>query len=129
MRGDVKKLIVLYLVMVLPVIGAASKVYAGFSPSEIPAVPGMHTASDFTSIQKVLEVKMVKERLEKLGFTQEEIQARINQLDPQEIHKLALNLDQLKVGGDGFEIVIALLVIAILVVVLIKVTSHQVIIK
>ena len=59
---------------------------------------------------------MVSERLRQLGFTQEEIQARLGQLSDQQIHQLALNLDEVKVGGDGLGVVIAVLVIAILVV-------------
>jgi len=62
---------------------------------------------------------MVNEKLKELGFTQEEIQGRLDQLSDQEIHQVALNLDELKVGGNGLGIVIGILVIAILVVLLI----------
>jgi hypothetical protein len=72
---------------------------------------------------------MVKERLENLGFTKDEIQKRLSQLNDEQIHNLALNLDQLKVGGDGLGVIVALLVIALLVVVLIYLTKHRVIIK
>jgi hypothetical protein len=41
---------------------------------------------------------MVSERLKQYGFTQEEIQARLDQLSDQEIHQVALNLDELKMA-------------------------------
>jgi hypothetical protein len=46
-----------------------------------------------------------------------------------QIHQLATNLDEVRVGGDGLGVVIALLVIAILVVVLLQLTGHKVIVK
>ena len=72
---------------------------------------------------------MVRERLENLGFTLEETQKRLTQLNDEQIHDLALNLDQLKVGGDGLGVVVALLVIALLVVAVIYLTKHRVIVQ
>ena len=40
-----------------------------------------------------------------------------------------MNLDEIKTGGDGLGVIIALLVIAILVVVLIQLSGHKVIVK
>ena len=85
--------------------------------------------SDIQKIQKVLEVKMVFERLKSFGFTQDEIQARLNQLNDQQIHLMVQKLDELNVGGDGGEVVIAILLIAILVVLIIYLSGHRVVIK
>ena len=75
-------------------------------------------------------MKMISERLRQLGLTPDEIQARLNQLSDNEIHQFALQLDDLKVGGDsGLGIVIAILVIAILAVILIYLLGHRIIIK
>ncbi len=52
-----------------------------------------------------------------------------SQLSDAQIHNLALNLDQLKAGGDGLGILVALLVIALLIVALVYLTKHRVIIK
>ncbi|MBI4687786.1 MAG: hypothetical protein HY756_08415, partial [Nitrospirae bacterium] len=54
--------------------------------------------------------------------------SRISQLSDQQVHQLALNLDEIKAGDDGLGIIIALLVIAILVVLLIQLTGHKVVI-
>jgi hypothetical protein len=118
-KGKGTKISACYLVVAIFAIGVAQKVYAGFSPSEVANVSTYDSVGDLQKIQEVLELKMVSERLKQYGFTQEEIQARLDQLSDQEIHQVALNLDEWKVGGNGLGIVISVLVIAILVVLLI----------
>lgn len=118
-----------YLVVAMFVIGIAPRVDAAFSPSQAIALAQADRAADLQKVQNVLEMKMVKDRLEKLGYTQEEIQQRLSQLSDQQLHQLALNLDELKVGGDALGVIIALLVIAILVVIFLQLTGHKVIIK
>ena len=119
MKGKGMRIVACYLVVAVFTIGFVQKVYAGFSPSEVLNASTYDRAEDLQKIQKVLELKMVNEKLKELGFTQEEIQGRLDQLSDQEIHQVALNLDELKVGGNGLGIVIGILVIAILVVLLI----------
>ena len=114
------KILACYLVVAIFAIGVAQKVYAGFSPSEVINPSNFDRVEDLRKIQKVLELKMVGERLKGFGFTQEEAQARLDRLSDQQIHQVALNLDELKVGGDGgLGLVITLLIIAILVVLLV----------
>jgi hypothetical protein len=118
-----------YLVFAMFIIGIAPKVEAGFAPSEAIALSKVDRAADLERIQKTLETKMIKDRLERLGFTQDEINNRLAQLSDQQIHQLALQLDDLKVGkGDALGIIIALLVIAILVVILLQLTGHRVVV-
>ncbi len=118
-----------HLIIAMFVIGVTPRVYAGFSPSEVMDLSPMNRASDLQKIQKVLEIKMISERLEQLGLTSDEVQARLDQLNDDQIHQFALKLDELKVGGDGLGVVIALLVIAILVVILIYLLGHKITIK
>jgi hypothetical protein len=81
-------------------------------------------------IRKVLEMKMVKERLESLGLTEQEIQSRLTEMSDDQLHNLALSLDEIQVGGDGgLGIIIGLLIIVILVVVLLQLTGHKVIVR
>jgi hypothetical protein len=72
---------------------------------------------------------MISERLRQLGFAEEGIQQRLNQLSDEQIHRLALKMDELKVGGNGAEVFISVLVIAILVVILIYLLGHKIAIK
>jgi hypothetical protein len=70
---------------------------------------------------------MVRERLKQLGFTEEGIQNRLRHLTDEQIHQVALKLDEMKVGGDGAEVVIAVLLIVILVVLIIYLLGHRVV--
>ena len=125
-----RKWITWYLVMAMFVIGITPRVYAGFSPSEVMGFSPAERSADFQKIQKFLEMKMVRERMTEYGLTQEEIQSRLGQVNDQQIHQIVLRLDDMQVGGDsGLEIVIALLAIAILVIIIIQLTGHQVVVK
>jgi len=117
------------LAVVMLLWGIAPRIEAGFAPSELVATPQTDRAADIAGIQKMIETKMLKERLEKLGFTETEIASRLDKMSDLELHQLALQLDNLKTGGDGLGVVIAILVIAILVVVLLKLTGHKVAIE
>jgi len=116
-----------YLVVAMFIIGIAPRVDAGLSPSEIIVLSQTDRVADLAKIQKVLELKAVGERLTQLGLAQEEIKNRLDQLSDQQIHQAALQLDDLKVGqSDALGIIIALLVIAILLVILLKLTGRRV---
>ncbi len=127
MRIPLMRHISWYLIIAMFIIGITPKVEAGIVPSEIIAMSQADRAADIGKIQKVLEMKMVRERLEKLGFAQDEIQNKLSSLSDQQMHSLALQIDEIKVGGD-LGIVIALLVITILVVLLIQLTGHRVVV-
>ena len=129
MRQPFMKYVSCYLAFIMFLIGIAPKVDASFVPSEIIKYAQIDRVEDMEKVQKVLELKMVKQRLEALGFTEGEIQTRLSQLSDEQIHNIALNLEQLRTGGDGVGLVIGLLVIAILVVLLIQLTGHRVIVK
>jgi hypothetical protein len=112
------------------VIGIAPKVQAGFSPSEASGLAPAERSSNLQKIQKFLEVKMVGERLKGYGFTPEEIQARLNNLSDQQIHQVALKIDDWKIGGDSaLGILIAVLLIFILVILIIQLTGHRIVVK
>ena len=129
MRTPLKKWIVWYLVAALFVIGITPRVYAGFAPSEGFALTSGERASNLDKVQKFLEMKMVRERLKDLGFTPEEIQGKLNDLNDQQLHQLAMKMDDLKVGGDGLGIVIAILVIVILVIIIVQLSGHRIVVK
>ena len=129
MRILLTKWMTWYLVMAMFVIGITPRVYAGFSPSEFTSLAPAERSAELQKIQKFLEMKVVRERLQDLGFTPAEIQSRLNQLSDPQIHQLALRVDNLKVGGDALGVIIVLLVIAILVIVIIQLTGHKVVVK
>jgi len=117
-----------YLVIAMFIIGIAPRVDAGLVESEITSFMQVDRTADLEKIQNFLETKAVSKRLEQFGYTQDEIQKRLTQLSDQQIHQIATKLDDLKIGGDGVGIVIALLVIAILIIVILQLTGHKVIV-
>ncbi|MBW1981176.1 MAG: PA2779 family protein [Deltaproteobacteria bacterium] len=84
---------------------------------------------DLATVQKVLEQKLVKQRLEALGYSQTEIQERLGQLSNEELHSLATQIDTLAPGGDALGVIIALLVIVLLVVLILKLLDKTIIIS
>jgi hypothetical protein len=124
-----KKLVSCYLVLAMVVIGVVPRVEASFLSSEtIATVEGSDRAADLKMVRTALETKLVSQRLVDLGFTPEEVGAKISQLNDQQIHQVAQKLDEVRVGQD-FGIVIGILVIAGLVVLIYYLLHHQVVVK
>ena len=88
MRIPLMKHLSWYLIIAMFIIGIAPKADAGIAPSEIIVMSQVDRAADIEKIQKVLETKMVRERLEKLGFAQDEIQSKLSSLSDQQMHNL-----------------------------------------
>ena len=130
MKSSWMKMISCYLVVAMFVLGITPRLYAGFSPSEAVSILTFDRSSDLEKIRKVLEMKMVRERLKNFGFTPNEIEKKLSQLDDQQIHQLALSLDDLKVGGSGLAwVLVIIILIAIGVIVYFYVTGHRVVIE
>ncbi|MBN1843186.1 MAG: PA2779 family protein [Deltaproteobacteria bacterium] len=118
-----------YLVLAMFIIGVAPRVDAGLSPSEVIALSQADRTSDLQKIQKILETKMIGKRLEQFGFSSDEIKARLGRLNDQEIHQFALRLDEIKIGGGGFEVIVVLLLIGILIGLWLHVSGKKVVIQ
>ena len=84
--------------------------------------------ADINKIQRVLESKMVSQRLSELGLSMDEINSKLQQLNDADVHQFASQLDSLMPGGI-LEFIIGVLVIVILVLVILQITGHKVIVK
>jgi hypothetical protein len=119
-----------YLVVAMFVIGITPRVYAGFSPSEVVGFSPIDRGSDLGKIQNAIETKMIGERLKQIGLTPDEIQKKLSQLSDQQIHQLALQLDELRVAGDSgwvaFGVLIGLAAVAVLIIYL---SGHEIVIQ
>lgn len=127
MRKTITKWVAWYMVTTMVLFGITPRADAGFSPSEGLVLLQQDRQADIQKIQRVLEVKLVSERLRALGFAPGEIQARLAQLDDQQIHQLAQKIDELNVGGEGEEwqvMLVSLLVVAILVFIINYLLKH-----
>ncbi len=128
MRIPFMKQVSWYLIFAMFLIAIVPRVEAGFAPSPAIALAQVDRAADLEKIQRVLESKMIRERLEKLGFGQDEIYNRLSGLSDQQVHQFALQLDDFRVGGDGLGIIIAVLVIVLLVILILQLTGRKVIV-
>jgi hypothetical protein len=129
MRIPFIKYISWYLVVSMFFISIVPRVDAGLVPSKVIQLAAVDRVEDLHKIRQVLEMKAVSARLGELGLTPEEVQQRMVSLSDQQIHQLALQLDELRVGqSDALGVIIALLVIVILVIVILKLTGHKVIV-
>lgn len=86
-------------------------------------------AADMDTLQRVLESKLVAEKLGSMGLTMDEIKPRIEKLTDEELHSFASQVDSVYPGGDGLGAVIALLIIVILVLVILKIADRKLIIR
>ncbi len=121
-----KKVLALYLSVAIFFIGFVQSAGAAFIPSEVTL---NSKSEDLQKIQKFLEMKIISQRLKDFGYSEKEIFDRINTLDEQTLHSLALKIDELKIAGDAGAAVILALVIIALVVLIINLTGHRVVVK
>jgi len=90
------------------------------------SVPVPNRGEALQKIQRVLETKVVRQRLEDFGLTQDEINTRLGKLTDAQLHQAATQLEALIPGGNDLGLVIVLLVIAILVVILVMLLGKQI---
>ena len=116
------------LVMVMSLISFVPKGEAAMVPTAMTTASELR-AQDMADVQKVLEHKAVKAKLSALGYTDQEISAKLSAATDADLHSLASQLNSLDAGGDGIGIVIGILVIVLLVVVIVKLSDKTVTIR
>lgn len=84
--------------------------------------------ADMGRVQRVLEEKLVQERLQSLGLSTGEARARLDKLADEELHSFAKNLDSIYPGGDVTSLLVILLIV-LLVMVWLKLEGKRIIIK
>src|SRR5262249_13041738 len=80
---------------------------------------GLNRQEDMQRVQRLLESKVVQEKLRNFGLTQEEINARLNLLPDSVLHQMASQIDEQMPGGGigGLSLILIVLLIVILVVI------------
>lgn len=119
----------LVMIVVMGILGIVPRVDAAFIQSFDSTMDQSFQAKELETVRQFLETKAVTNRLEALGYSTEEVQARLSSLSSEEIHQLATNINTLTTGGDGLGVVIAILVIVLLVILILKLTHKQIIIR
>lgn len=84
---------------------------------------------ELETVRQALEHEMVAQKLADYGFSQQEVQLKLQTMNDAQIHQLASVADTLAEGGDGLGVVVTVLVIILLVIVILKLTDKQIVIK
>jgi len=117
MRQICTKGFIVYFVVWLIAIGCIpTEGMAMLIPSDAAlAAPVSTRVADIEQIQSQLESKLVAQRLSDVGLTPSEVRDRIANLNDDQLHQVALNLDGLQPGG---ELILILAIIGAVVVIL-----------
>ena len=90
------------LIFILLLVAAfvAVPTFAGPVPSKTMANQSLdQRAADIAVVRDVLSHDEVAQALQARGFTQAQVEQKLAQLSPQDLHQLAQNLDQLQAAG------------------------------
>lgn len=117
-EGILARRITIMLIILMSLLSLVPRVEAAFISSGESQNELMRD-QDMQIIKKALENKVITQRLQDLGFSDQEIQDRMDQLSDQEVHNLATQIDSVSQGGI-LGVIIAVLVIVLLVVVILK---------
>jgi hypothetical protein len=96
----VNKRISLSFLFLLVVVFAAVPTFAGVVPSKTVANQSLEARNaDLTLVRDIAANQEVASTLAQHGFNQEQVNQRLAQLSPQDLHSLAQNLDQVQTAG------------------------------
>ena len=109
------RIFISYLTVAFSILSFASSAPAMFIPSPYDGSGTSHREIDLQKIQRLLESKLVQHKLSQLGLTKEEIEARIHQLDDEQIHQVASQINSLEAGGDDTAAIVIIILLLVLV--------------
>ena len=93
-----KRSVLIALALMIALVAIPS--FAGPVPSKTAANQSLESrAADLALVRDVAANEQVAQVLAARGFTQEQVNQRLAQLSPQDLHRLAQNLDQLQAAG------------------------------
>lgn len=118
----------LLMALVVALVTTAAKAEAAFVGSQESLSQAM-VQQDAATVQRVLQNKMVRERLAALGYSPAEVESRLAQLSDADRHALATQLDNLAPAGDGVGLVIGVLLIILLIILIIKLLDKRVVVS
>jgi len=88
-----------------------------------------YTEADWTAIQLQLETMGIQQTLTDFGMSPTEINTMVQQLTPEDVHRVALNMNQVMPAGDSVAIIVGILIIVILVIVILKLMNKEIIVR
>jgi hypothetical protein len=104
---------------------------AGLAPSRVSGTTSIASARDADMLvaQRVLENKVVSQKLRDYGVAPADAQARLASMSDRDLHTLASASRGLPSGGDATGAVIGVLVVIILVIVVLRLMHRDVIMR
>jgi hypothetical protein len=104
---------------------------AGLAPSRVSGATEITSTrdADLLVAQRMLEHKVVAQKLRDYGVTPEEARARLAGMSDDELHQLATASAGLPSGSDGLGLIVTLLVIALLVILIMKLMNKEIVVK
>ena len=90
----------IFVVLILLVALSAVPAFAGPVPSKTAANQSLdQRTADIAVVRDVLSHDEVAKALQARGYSREQVDQKLAQLSPQDLHQLAQNLDQLQAAG------------------------------
>jgi transcriptional regulator of heat shock response len=120
--------IAIILVVSMALISIVPQVDAAFISSEASFSDNLRQ-QDTATIKKVLEQKLIKQRLQALGYSGDEVKTRLDKLSDNELHRFATQLDTIAAGGDGLSVIVAILVIVGIIALVLFITGKRIVIQ
>jgi uncharacterized protein DUF6627 len=120
-------LLLLFLYAGVHVVPAA----AALAPSRVSGMTQIVSTrdGDLLVVQRVLENKVVAQKLRDYGVQPEEVRTRLASMSDDEIHQIATASAGIPSGSDGLGALIAILIIILLVIIILKILNKDIIIK
>ena len=85
------------------------------------------TGRDLETARQTLEMRAVRHKLEALGVSPAEVETKLAQLSPDELHQLAGRADEIRAGGDGVGALAFVLLVILLVILILELMGRKVI--
>ncbi len=129
-RFQIRPLVVLLIFEIFIISFFENRSFAGMVASQLSENV---REKDIAVLKRFLDTRMVEEKLLEWGYGKEEIMSKLNNLSDEELHYFASRVDSLQTGGDAvgavLSFILALLLIALLVILILELTGHDVVIK
>ena len=109
----------------------AAPALAGLAPSRPSGVTAIASVrdADLLALQRVLEQKVVAQKLRDYGLTAEQARLKLANLGDGELHQLASATKGLPTGGDGVGALIGILIVVLLVIVILKLLNKEIVVR
>lgn len=128
MRNKLYRLsiIIIILASFTPLSLISKSVEAAVVNSQMISPDGKTPARDIDEgkVRRMLEDKIVAERLKSYGLSKEEVTAKMDKMSDEQIHQLASLSDRIPAGGDGAAtaavIILVVFVMAILILIILR---------